>query len=362
MSQHSEPQSKAPISNKLNDISFKVILKVIFAIGLVMLLTKIYTIGLLIFLALLLAVSLEPIVQKLQRLRIPRGVSISIIAISMMGIIALFVTVLIPAIFDQTTTLIKSFPDLKKNILTHIPENMALKSAVTQLLDNPKLPDATILMNHAMAIFNSLFGGMAQVFLVLIFSLYLLVDGKRSFQWIADFFSAPTKIKLHKTADETSVVIHSYVIGQAITSVLSFVYTLVALSLLKVPAALTLATLAGIFDILPILGFFMAVVPAVLLAITISPMTGLTVIGIYILYHAIENYLIIPFVYGSSMKVSSLVVLIALLIAGSTSGVLGAIAILPVVASYPIIERIWLAPYLGGHVVEKHAKSEGSGH
>ena len=79
---------------------------------------------------------------------------------------------------------------------------------------------------------------------------------------------------------------------------LAFVFVFVLLTVLHVPSVLLLATLAGVFDILPVLGFFLAVIPAMLFALTVSPITALLVLGIYIVYHAIENYLVVPMIYG----------------------------------------------------------------
>jgi predicted PurR-regulated permease PerM len=145
------------------------------------------------------------------------------------------------------------------------------------------------------------------------------------------------------------------VAGQLITSLLSFAYVLVALSLLHVPSALMLATLAGIFDVLPVLGFFIAVIPAMIFALPISGSTAIYVLLLYMLYHTIENYFIVPAIYGKRLRVSGLVVLITLISAGLLAGVEGAVAILPLVASYPIIERIWLRKFVGTATIAEHA-------
>jgi predicted PurR-regulated permease PerM len=102
-------------------------------------------------------------------------------------------------------------------------------------------------------------------------------------------------------------------------------------------------------------------VPAVFFALTVSPLAAGTVLALYLLYHALENYVIIPRVYGRRLRLSTLVVLIALLIGGSLYGVAGAVLILPIFAAYPIIERIWLHEYLSDEVVADHAVLEKAG-
>jgi predicted PurR-regulated permease PerM len=182
----------------------------------------------------------------------------------------------------------------------------------------------------------------------------LLIDGGETYEWVLAFFSPLKRAKLRLTADEISQVIFGYISGQVITSLLVTVYTFIVLSVLHVPAALMLAIIAGFLDILPILGFFIATAPAFLLALSVSLKTALIVFGMYLLFHAVENYYIVPKVYGKHLRVSTLTVLIGLLAGTLLAGIPGALAALPVIASYAGIERIWLKPFLREGVTEKH--------
>jgi len=131
-----------------------------------------------------------------------------------------------------------------------------------------------------------------------------------------------------------------------------FLALLIAITLW--PDALLLAVLAGIFDILPIVGFFLSVIPAMLLALTVSPTAALLVGVLYVLYHWLETYFIVPKVYGNKLRLSTLTVLVSCMAAGLVAGVVGVIAVLPIIASYPIIEKIWLRPHLEPDTVTKH--------
>ena len=89
-------------------------------------------------------------------------------------------------------------------------------------------------------------------------------------------------------------------------------------------------------------------------------MAPIYVLLLYLVYHGLENYLIVPFVYGNRMRLSSFVVLMSLLAAGLIGGIEGAIVVLPVVASFPIVERIWLRPVLSSETVDMHARIKDS--
>lgn len=197
-------------------------------------------------------------------------------------------------------------------------------------------------------------GGVFQVLLLLVIAVYLLIDGQKTYEWILAFFSPLKRAKLRLTTDEISKVIFGYVAGQVITSVLVMISSFVVLKVLNVPGALMLAIIAGFFDILPILGFFIALAPAFLLALSVSPQTAGLVLLAYSLIQLIENYLVVPMIYGKRLRVSTLTVLLGLLAGVLLAGIPGALAALPVLASYAAIERIWLKPFLREGVSEKH--------
>ena len=76
--------------------------------------------------------------------------------------------------------------------------------------------------------------------------------------------------------------------------VLLATFTMLSLSVLHVPNATLLAAMAAVFDILPLIGFFLAIIPALIIAISVSPGTAGLVLLFYTAYHLIENYLIVP--------------------------------------------------------------------
>ena len=350
----SESTPGAKLKIEISSMSF---VKFFLFSGLAFLLFKLLPLAALLFLACMLAVSLSPLLHRLQRRGLPRPLTVTLIATMMVVITFLILFVLLPSVFNQITNLVRDFPTLQADLFQQIGES-PLKPVVEKIFQSAKIPEAEQILSGTLLIGAKTFEVLSEISLILIFSIYLLADQNRAYQWICDFFSPATRKKIEATFDETSPLIQGYVMGQLLTSMICGLYVYIILACLHVPGALTLAVLAGFFDIIPILGFFMAVIPAVFLALSVSSATAFLVFTLYVVYHFVENYLLVPYIYGSRMKVSSLVVLLALLVAGLLGGVLGAIAILPVVASYPIIERIWLKPYLGRQVIEKHATEE----
>ncbi len=336
-------------------LSFATIIKILLVILVVICLKVLGPLIMTIFLGSLISVSLAPAVRWLEKIGLKKSIAISIITFILAGSMIALVMIIVPVLFEQFTNFLANLPQLKKELLGALNPSNPIRPFIEHNMDKsvvtPKATDIAPIFNAG----NMAVGGLLEVGLIFVFSIYLLADGEGVIDWFSAFFTPPLQNKIRQTGKEVSPIIFSYVAGQLITSLLSFIYVLVALYLLHVPSALMLAALAGIFDVLPVLGFFIAVIPAMIFALPISTATAVYVLLLYMLYHTIENYFIVPAIYGKRLRVSGLVVLIALISAGLLAGIEGAVAILPLVASYPIIERIWLRKFVGTATIAEHA-------
>jgi predicted PurR-regulated permease PerM len=189
---------------------------------------------------------------------------------------------------------------------------------------------------------------------VLVTAIYMLIDGPRTYRWMTAYLSPLQRAKMDRTVEEVRPIVYSYITGQVITSTLAGLFVYGAARILDVPGALTLAVITAIFDILPIVGFIATVVITVAMAITVSPSAALWMLGAQFVYQMLENYVIVPAVYGKRMKISTFAVLVSLLVAGVLGGVVGMIVALPIVAAYPALEKIWLQRWIRPDTVEAH--------
>jgi predicted PurR-regulated permease PerM len=309
---------------------------------------------LLVFLALFLAVTLNAFVDWLDSKRITHWVSLLLVIGGVGTALGVGMALLIPALINQAANFSHNFPQLRAEVLDQIPVGWGVRNNLAHLLDTANWSAADPWLGHFVSAGGVAINGISEIALVLVIGLYLLIDGAGTYEWLLAFFSPLHRRKLRITGQEISEVIFGYVAGQVITSMLVMIFTYLVLSVLQVPGALTLAILAGILDILPILGFIISTVPAFLLALTVSPKTALIVLILYLAFHVLENYFIVPRVYGKNLRLSTLTVLLGLLVGVLLAGIAGSLAALPLIASYAAIERIWLKPFLRDGVSEKH--------
>jgi predicted PurR-regulated permease PerM len=248
------------------------------------------------------------------------------------------VTLLLQPLIDESRAFADELPAYVEDGRTLLEDNSDLYARLQSGAQSASA-DPTILLGGVLEVGQGLVGAVTTTFVVVVFTIYILLDGTRIYAWLVRYARADTRDKLDRTIPEVIKVINGYVVGQLFTSAVFGVFTFALLSLLDVPQPLFLAVVA---DAIPIAGVIIATVPAVLLALTVSPMAAVAVLVAYLVYQQIENYVIVPRVYRSTLQISSFAVLVAVLIGGTLLGVLGVLLALPAAAAVPAIEKIWV--------------------
>jgi predicted PurR-regulated permease PerM len=181
-----------------------------------------------------------------------------------------------------------------------------------------------------------------------------MIDGPRALQWGITFFPRQQRPCVTKGLEKIGNRVFGYVIGQTIISGLFAAYVSVVLWILHVPMVLMLALVAGVLEVIPVVGISVSLMLGCLLGLTVSSSTALAVLVSYSAYHLLENYFLIPRIYGENLRISTLAVLLAMIAGGVLAGVVGAVVALPLVAAYPALEGLWLAPHLEPEAVIDH--------
>lgn len=315
----------------------------------------------LLLVAIILAVALHPLVLWFTRRRITRAAAIAIIAGALLVGIVVFLALITTTLAEQISGLARDFPEFRARLEQRLPPNFPiLRRIVAEIFALPNSLEVAPHLKRPLALGTSALAVAFSMFFTMIVTLYLLLDGKRLYAWLIAYVPRKHRDDVAVTAEQVSVVVQAYVRGQVVTSALFAGFTAILLTSCRVPAALPLALVAGFCDVIPMVGVVIATAPAVLLAFTVSPTVGICVAVLYVLYHLFESYYIVPRIYGSRLRLSTLAVLLALLVGNTLQGLMGAVLILPLVAAYPIIERIWLARYLSPEVIKDHGALAGS--
>jgi predicted PurR-regulated permease PerM len=337
----------------------KVLLTAVIVWAVIQLLPELF----LLLLSLLLAMALSPAAAWAERHGAPRSLAVAGVGAFLLLLFAGFLFLVVPPLTSQISALLDNYPGYRAKVARDLSGGSPfLKQVALQIVDLPSSPEVAASLKRPLAWGRVAILGVTGVALMFILVLYLLLDGRRSYAWVLAYVPRRHRRKMALMLPQVSEVVIGYIQGQILTSLLYGLFALTALSLLHVPAALPLALLAAICDVIPVLGVIVSTIPAALLALTVSPLAAGAVVALYLLYHLLENSLIIPKIYGKRLRLSSLVVLLTLIVGGSLFGIAGAVLVLPVVAAYPIVERIWLQDYLSDDVLDDHSALENAPH
>jgi predicted PurR-regulated permease PerM len=347
------PDSAPPPPLELT-ISWGTIIKVLSGCLLAWALIKLAPMAGLLALSLLIAITLWPLLQWACRRGLPRWAGILLCALLLFGSVTVVLVLFVPTALNQTQALITGLPQFKTKLLEQLPDSGALRNSANQLLSSPAFTDPQPLLKDFVAWGTVAIEGVFDFFAMLIFALYFLADGERVYEWLLALLPKVDRRKMAEAAPEIAGVVSHYVRGQAICSTLAGVYAFILLSVLKVPDAALMALLAAVLDVIPFVGVFLFAALAALAGLSVSGTTGALAAGLYVCYHLLEAYVIVPHVYGNTLRLSTLTVLISCLAAWLLVGVVGVILALPLVAMYPIVERLWLQRNLQRDTVEKH--------
>ena len=335
------------------EIPWRTLFKLIAAVALIWLWLTLASTILVVVVAVLLAITLNPIVDWLQTRGLPRWAASVGVALFVLATIGGFLWLTWASLSDQARYAVQYLNDFEGNIMSKLPAWLR-NAAGLQTGEEIRSWIAPV----AIRVGQSAASAVVVTLLGFVLTVYLLIEGHTTRDWLVAFVPRARRAKVEQTFVECERVIFAYVAGNVILSVIAFTCTFIALSLLRVPAALLLAVVAGVSDFLPVIGFLLGAIPTILIALTVSGTTALIVAAFYVAYNTVETYVLGPWAYGDRLKLSNVAVILAFVIGAEIAGVIGALIALPVAAIYPAVERIWLREKLAEDTVREHKEIE----
>ncbi len=308
---------------------------IIFIIGILLggwILLQIRDILYLLFIAFILTTALRPVVDALSNYRVPRVLSILLLYFFTIGVIGGIIGSVVPQIASQSTHLAQELPQLAKQMLPNL--NIDVRSFSDQLA-----PITQNIVQFGFQIFNNV----VTVVTVLVFTFYFLLGRNHLERTVGQFFRKSETKEIVQILTEVEEKLGAWARGQIILMVVIGVSTYIGLSLLRVDFALPLAVLAGILEMVPMIGPIISAVPAILVALTISPLLGLSVAALYFVIQQFENHIVVPQIMKRSVGLSPVLIIVAFMIGGRFEGAVGAILAVPAILVAQVIISHYLA-------------------
>jgi len=291
--------------------------------------------------ALFIAISLDPAIRWMISRRVKRGQ-----AVAALSIIALFLTAgllwaFVTPLVQQASTLTSDFPGYLDDLRQRSPSLRELEVRL-RLEDNVdrlarELPGKVA--GEAVGFTRRFLGAALQVLLVIVLTIYFMIDMPRLRRGLVRLFPKPQRPQVSEVVNLVVDKVGSYMIGNLLISLIAGVTAFAAMQLLGVPFALPLAVLVAVTDLIPLIGATLgAAVCTIVAAATVDIWPNAVLLLIFfIVYQQLENYLIAPRVLRNTVDIPAIAVLVAALVGGAVMGVVGALMAIPVAAVLRVV-------------------------
>ncbi|CYU13761.1 AI-2E family transporter [Streptococcus suis] len=295
---------------------------------------------------------LNPMVDWMEKHKISRTVGISILFVLISLLIIWGLAVAIPSIQEQVTSFAQNLPS---NI-------QKIEGQVTGLLQDQRFeqfrPTALEMLNkvndHIIAYaqkFSSsavnwasnLISTASQIIVAILIMpfilFYLLRDGQYLNKHITQYLPTKWREPIGTVLSDVNGQLSNYVRGQVTVAIIVALMFSVMFSIIGLSYPITLGVMAGFLNLIPYLGSFLAMIPAVILGLIAGPIMLIKVLVVFMIEQTIEGRFVTPLIIGSSLSIHPITILFVLLTAGQMYGVLGVLLGIPIYASIKVLVK-----------------------
>ena len=307
----------------------------------------------------ILAAGLAPVVGLVERCRVPgglrlsRGAAISMLYVAILiGVLLILSMVFIPAV-NESSRFIQQLPQLLAKLRLWL---LDLQGHFTWLPDLAgglsNLPSlATQLSRYgpeAASVAFRFLGGFTAVIAVLVFAFYMLLQGAEMKQAFIILFPPAERERVTRVLDRIGAKFGGWLRAQLLLSFSVAIPVAIVLSLLRMPYPLLLAIVAGIGELIPMVGPALGAAVAILVALSQQPWQLVSVIIFYVIIMNVEPHILVPRIMSRVVGMSPIVTLVALLTGIKLLGILGGLLAVPMAAALQVIVREVVEDVLAG--------------
>jgi predicted PurR-regulated permease PerM len=293
-----------------------------------------------IYIAALLAIGLSPLVRFIEHQRVlpigtrrlPRWFAILLIYLAVIAAVAGMAMMILPPLIDQARELARNAPQMIDRGQDFLLQRHLIEHKMTWREVAQQGPDAGGAFDTVFSAFSGIVGGLFGVFTIVILTFYLLIESDGVLTGFLQLFPRDRRPRVAMICRQITVKVSAWLMGQLVLSGVIAVTAAIALWLMGIPYFYVLALIAGIGELIPMIGPVLSAIPAIAVAFTVSPMMGVWVAAFWILQQQFESHFLVPKVMSTQVGVSAATVIIALMIGSSLLGIVGALLAVPTAA------------------------------
>ncbi|WP_432353849.1 AI-2E family transporter [Sporosarcina sp. A2] len=279
----------------------------------------------------------EPIQRFLEKRKVPRWGSILIIFVILIGGVYAFSALVGPPIAKQVNNLVDNAPKIANDLIHLKDVALQQKKDLPPQFEEYITSAADKIQSFALkiggwiiAFLQSIFQAIILLVLVPFFFVFMLKDHEKLAPNIYKYFNGKRREWVKKTIHDIDHVLRSYIQGQFLISAILAMIILIGYWIIGLQYALLIAIFTLFMNLIPFIGPWIAVVPAILIAFTQDPKLVIWVALITLIANQVDSNFITPNIMGKSLDIHPLTVITLLLAAGNIAGFVGIILAVPV--------------------------------
>ena len=288
----------------------------------------------LVVISLFLACGLNPPVVFLEKRGLPRPAAVTVVIVTALAAVVLFVVALVPVITDQVASLTERVPERVQelndeyDVLDKVQEYVANGDFVSGLFGGA--------LGVGLAVLSALFNA----FIIVVLTLYFLASLQTTKEAIYSLAPASRRDRVTRLGDRIIRNIGGYVSGAFVVALCAGISSLVLLFAVGLGEyAVALAFVVALLDVIPMIGATLGAIVVTAIAFATDLHAGIACLVFFLVYQQVENYVIYPRVMRKSVDVPGAVVVIAALVGTALLGIVGALLAIPTAAAILLIFR-----------------------
>jgi predicted PurR-regulated permease PerM len=301
-----------------------------------------------VLIAIFLTLAINPLVELLQRHGVRRrGAAVAIAYVSVLAAIAAIGALFIPTLVSQVTDFANKVPDYVHDVtkgrgrLGFLETKYHLRERIQEQVHKGGVKKLLGFSGTAIAVTKGVLTMVVATLTIAFMTFFMLLEGPAWMERFYGLLPERSQPRWRQVGRDIYRTVGGYVNGNLLISVIAGVSTTVVLLIMGVPYAVALGLIVALLDLIPLAGATIAALIVAGVAFIHSIPAGIVVAVFFVLYQQLENHVLQPVVYGRTVQLSPLAVLISVLIGAELAGVLGALGAIPVAGTIQVLLVDW---------------------
>ncbi len=300
--------------------------------------------------SLFLALALDPLVGWIERRgRIGRAPAIALAYLIVLIVVVAVGATFVPKLVDEVNGFVQALPSYVHD-LTHgrgrlgfLERRYHIVEKVRQQVQSGGATKVLGLSGAALSITKSVITIVAATVTIVFLTFFMLLEGRAWVERIYSLLPEASQPRWRRVGDDIYRTIGGYVTGNILISLIAGASITVVLLVMGVPYAVALGLIVAFLDLIPLAGATIAGIIVTVVAFLHTVPAGIVVLVFFVAYQQLENHVLQPVIYGRTVQLSPLAVLVSVLVGAELAGILGALAAIPVAGTLQVVLRDQLA-------------------